>query len=219
MRLNGLGAPDEVTLVPLNKVEPAPPKTEPKQVDNTTQKTKKGYCFYCNIFGPYKAECRKMKRDKWQQTGKNNGQTNHSAGRLLTCDTCGKPHKTEDYVVGMEPTLPTIRDLSVTLHKNERRITPSNQRQLHLSTTQKTNYAEPALRGNSRREGVFNGRSLTKYAYDTTIVCNGTSSEDWLRRQAIASIRKQHPQIEQGKTYAQDKDYRDDHKQHMNFPD
>ena len=37
MRLNGLGAPDEVTLVPLNKVEPAPPKTESKQVDNTTQ--------------------------------------------------------------------------------------------------------------------------------------------------------------------------------------
>ena len=64
MRLNGLGAPDEVTLVPLNKVEPAPPKTESKQVENTTQNVKKGYCFYCNKFGHYKAECRKMKRDK-----------------------------------------------------------------------------------------------------------------------------------------------------------
>ena len=48
MRLNGFGAPDEVTLVPLNKVEPAPPTTESKQVDNTTQNVEKGYCFYCN---------------------------------------------------------------------------------------------------------------------------------------------------------------------------
>ena len=96
MRLNGLGAPDEVTLVPLNKAEPAPAKTEPKQVDNTTQNVKKGYCFYCNKFGHYKAECRKMKRDKWMQTRKNNGQTNSSVGKSLKCETCGKPHKTED---------------------------------------------------------------------------------------------------------------------------
>ena len=96
MRLNGLGAPDEVTLVPLNKVEPAPPNTESKQADNTTQNTKKGYCFYCNKFGHYKVECRKMKRDKWMQTKRNNGQTNSSSGKPRKCDTCGKPHKTEN---------------------------------------------------------------------------------------------------------------------------
>ena len=95
MRLNGLGAPDEVTLVPLNKVEPAPPNTESKQADNTTQNTKKRYCFYCNKFGHYKAECRKMKRDKWMQTKRNNGQTNSSSGKPFKCDTCGRPHKTE----------------------------------------------------------------------------------------------------------------------------
>ena len=44
MRLNGLGAPDEVILVPLNKVEPAPVKPETKHVENPTQNTKKG-CF------------------------------------------------------------------------------------------------------------------------------------------------------------------------------
>ena len=96
MRLNGLGAPDEVNLVPLNKVEPAPSNTESKQVDNTTQNTKKGYCFYCNKFGHYKAECRKMKKDKWMQTKRNNGQINSSSGKPLKCDTCGKPHKTEN---------------------------------------------------------------------------------------------------------------------------
>ena len=96
MRLNGLGAPDEVTLVPLNKIEPAQTKTEPKPTETTAQTTKKGYCFYCNKFGHYKAECRKMKRDKWMQTRKNNGPINHSAGKPPKCDTCGKTHKTED---------------------------------------------------------------------------------------------------------------------------
>ena len=37
-----------------------------------------------------------MKRDKWMQTKRNNGQANSSAGKQLKCDTCGKPHKTED---------------------------------------------------------------------------------------------------------------------------
>ena len=93
MRVNGLGAPDEVTLVPLNKIEPVQTKLETKQVEHTTQNTKKGYC---NKFGHYKAECRKLKRDKRMQTRKNNGKTNYSAGKLPKSDTRGKPHKTEN---------------------------------------------------------------------------------------------------------------------------
>ena len=96
LRLNGLGAPDEVTLVPLNKIEPAQPKTEPKPAETTAQTTKKGYCFYCNKLGHYKAECRKMKRNKWMQTRKNSGTSNHNAGKPPKSDTCGKLHKTED---------------------------------------------------------------------------------------------------------------------------
>ena len=42
MRLNSLGAPDEVTLVPLNKIESAQTKTETKQAEPITQNTKKG---------------------------------------------------------------------------------------------------------------------------------------------------------------------------------
>ena len=96
MRLNGLGAPDEVTLVPLNKVEPTPPTTETKPNETTTQNTRKGYCFYCNKFGHFKAECRKLKRDKWQQTRRNNGPASRTTANPLKCDTCGKTHKTED---------------------------------------------------------------------------------------------------------------------------
>ena len=96
MRLNGLGTPDEVTLVPLNKIESPPTKTDTKPVETTTQNTKKGYCFYCNKIGHFKAECRKLKRDRWQQIRNTNGQTKYSASKTLKCDTCGKPHKTED---------------------------------------------------------------------------------------------------------------------------
>ena len=40
MRLNGLGAPDEVTLVPLKKIEePAQTKPEIKPAENATQNT------------------------------------------------------------------------------------------------------------------------------------------------------------------------------------
>ena len=100
MRLNGLGAPYVVTLVPLNEIEPAQTKPEIKPTENatqnTTQNTKKGYCFYCYKFGHFKADCRKMRRDKWQQTRRNNGQTKNSAGTTIKWHTCDKPHKTED---------------------------------------------------------------------------------------------------------------------------
>ena len=100
MQLNGLGAPDDVNLVPLNRIEPAQTKPETKPAENaaqnTTQNAKKGYCFYCNNFGHFKAGCRNLRKDKWQQTSKNNRQTKNNAGTTLKSDTCGKPHKTED---------------------------------------------------------------------------------------------------------------------------
>ena len=70
MRLNGLGTPDEITLVPLNNIEASQPPMETKPVEDRVQNNKKGYCFYCNKFGHFKADCRKMKRDKRQQNQK-----------------------------------------------------------------------------------------------------------------------------------------------------
>ena len=126
MRLKGFGAPYRVTLVPLNKLEPAQTKTETKPAENGTQNTKKIYCFYCNKVGHFKAECTKTKKDKWQQTRKNNGQPNNNAGSTLKCDTCA--NHTKQKIFGMDPTLPTIHDRSVTANRNERLISPSNLR-------------------------------------------------------------------------------------------
>ena len=45
MRLNGLGAPDEMTIVASNIVETAHPQTEIKSTENRTRENKKGYCL------------------------------------------------------------------------------------------------------------------------------------------------------------------------------
>ena len=58
----------------------------------------------------------------------------------------------------------------------------------------------------------------TTYANDTTIECDGTPTEEWLRRQALASIKRPLSQTEQEELYTQDKDYRGDHKHHTNLP-
>ena len=58
----------------------------------------------------------------------------------------------------------------------------------------------------------------TTYVNNTTIECNGTPTEDWLRRQALATIKRPYPQTEQQETYTHDKDYRDNPKQHANLP-
>ena len=129
MRLNGLGAPDEVNLVPLNKIEPAQTKSETKPAENTTQNTtqntKKGYCFYCKKFGHFKAECRKLRRDKWQQTRKNNGLTKNIACTTPKCDTCGKPHKTEDFWNGAN----SANDPRPKLHFQREKNTDSSAQQ------------------------------------------------------------------------------------------
>ena len=107
------------------------------------------------------------------------------------------PYPTKRKIVGMEPTLPTIRDPSVTTNKNEERITPSNQPQLKLSMNQNTNSAAPALRGNSRREGVFNRGSPhhTQQWHHNRMQWNTNG------RHAIATIKRHNTKNYQHKEY------------------
>ena len=100
MRLNGLGAPDDVTLVPLNHIETTSAST-------TEDEPKRGFCFYCNKYGLYKAHCRKLERDKWQETRRQNGQINTNRPLKPKCETCGNAIK--QGIAGMVPMPPTIR--------------------------------------------------------------------------------------------------------------
>ena len=92
MRLNGLGAPDDVILVFLNKIEPAQTKTEIKPAQNTTQNIIASTVTSSAIS---KQNAKKW-RDKWHHPWRYNNQTKNNAGITLKGDNCGKPHKTED---------------------------------------------------------------------------------------------------------------------------
>ena len=61
MRLNGVRAPDETTVVPLNAVDVHP--TEQKKEQN-----QHGYCFRCGSYGHKKAQCRKLKKNRFYET-------------------------------------------------------------------------------------------------------------------------------------------------------
>ena len=49
-------------------------------------------------------------------------------------------------------------------------------------------------------------------------MCSGTPTEDWLRQQAIASIKGPPPEKEQKTKLTQDQDYRGDYQSHTNPP-
>ena len=73
-----------------------------------------------------------MEKHKWQQNRKNNRQTNNSAGKMLKCDTCGKPHKTEDCWNGAN----SANDPRPKRHNTQERKTATPV-QLKLSTSPK----------------------------------------------------------------------------------
>ena len=88
MRLNGLGAPDETTLVPLNTVDAA-------VADDKKEQQQRGYCFHCGKYGDYKAQCRRLRKDRYYATKTSTTDTKQTDTAKPKCDTCGKMHKTE----------------------------------------------------------------------------------------------------------------------------
>ena len=104
-------------------------------------------------------------------------------------------------IVGMEPTLPMIRDLSVTTNKIENRTTPSNQRQKkNWRRIKKIN--TPRLHpGETLDARAYSIEDPTEYFYTSTADCNGTPKEDWLTRQAIPTIKRHKTKNEQQKEY------------------
>ena len=84
MRLNGLGTPDETTLVPLNTVDVVPP--EPKKELN-----QRGNCFHCGKYGLYKAKCRKLRIDRYYETKAQNGIPNTNPNGISHCRNTPAP--------------------------------------------------------------------------------------------------------------------------------
>ena len=90
MRLNGLGAPEETTLVPLNTVDAV-------VTDDKKEQQQRGYCFYCGKYGNYKPQCRRLRKDRFYASTKTNTKdSNQNEAPKPKCDTCGKMHKTEN---------------------------------------------------------------------------------------------------------------------------
>ena len=89
MRLNGLEAPDETTLVSLNTVDAV-------VTDDKKEQQQRGYCFHCGKYGHCKAQCRKLQRERYYVTRSGNSDTNQGEVSKPKCDTCGKTHKTEN---------------------------------------------------------------------------------------------------------------------------
>ena len=89
MRLNGLGAPDETTLVPLNTVDAA-------VADDMKEQQQRGYLFHCGKYGHYKAQCCRLRKDRYYATKTSTTDTKQTDTAKPKCDTCGKTHKTEN---------------------------------------------------------------------------------------------------------------------------
>ena len=89
MRLNGLGAPDETTLVPLNTVDTA-------VADEKKEQQQRGHCFHCGKYGHYKAQCRRLQRDRYNTAKTTTKNLTQNEAPKPKCDTCGKMHKTEN---------------------------------------------------------------------------------------------------------------------------
>ena len=89
MRLNGLGAPDETTLVPLNTVDAV-------VTDDKKDQQQRGHCFHCGKYGHYKAQCRKLQRERYNTAKTNTKDPAQNEAPKPKCDTCGKMHKTEN---------------------------------------------------------------------------------------------------------------------------
>ena len=89
MRLHGLGAPDETTLVPHNTVDAV-------VTDDKKDQQQRGRCFHCGKYGHYKAQCRRLQRERYNIAKTTTKDPAQNEAPKPKCDTCGKTHKTEN---------------------------------------------------------------------------------------------------------------------------
>ena len=148
MRLNGLRAPDETTLVPLSAVDVN--STEKKKESN-----QRGYCFHSGRYGHFKAQCRKLKKGRYCETRAKNRDINSADPQRPKCETCRKIHKPEKCWDGANAAN-DIRERESLQSRPTKSVNTLYQTRL---LSQKSEIAAPTFRGKSRRDGVHNRNS------------------------------------------------------------
>ena len=142
MRFNGLGAPDETTLVPLNTVDAV--VTEDKK-----EQQQRGYCFHCGKYGHYEAQCRRLRKEATtpqKRVPLNLNKPRHQNPNVTLVENCIKQK-----IVGtelMRQTTPAKRNANSPSQPTKSANNPYPCRPL----SQKTKITAPTIWGKSRRE-------------------------------------------------------------------
>ena len=146
IRLNGQGAPDETTLVPLNTVDAV--VTEDKK-----EQQQRGYCFYCEKYGLYKAQCHRLRKERYYATKASSAESKRTEAPKPKCGNCGKLHITKNCWDGANAANdPRKKNANSPSQPTKSTNNPYPPRPL----SQKTEIAAPTIWGKSRREGVHN---------------------------------------------------------------
>ena len=158
MRLNELGAPDETTLVRLNTVDAV-------VTNDKKEQQQRGYYFHCGKYGPYKAQCRRLRKERYYAKTKTNTEdSNQNEAPKPKCSTCGKMHKTENCWDGAnaanDPGKKSENSPYPQIRSANNPYLPRHPRQ------KKTKIAAPTLWEKSRREGVHHRRPPNRYEKD-----------------------------------------------------
>ena len=162
LRLNGLGKPDETTLVPLNTVEAV-------VTDDKKDQQQRGHCFHCGKYGHYKAQCRRLQRERYNTAKTTTKDSAQNEVPKFKCNTCGKMHKTENCWNGANTANdPRRKELEFTIPTNK----ISEQPVPPCPPSQKIEIAASTIWGKSRREGIHDRGPPNRYEEDFLTECN-----------------------------------------------
>ena len=189
MRLKGLGAPDETTLVPLNTVDAVvtDEKKEPQQ---------RRYCFHCGKYGHHKAQCRRLRKERYYANTKtNNKDSNQNKPLKPKCDTCGKMHKTENCWDGANAANDPVKETQTKVHH------PNGQYQ----RITRTNHVNPSKKLKSPR--LRSAEKVDATAYTIEDPPNRYEDEFFYRMhrrtnpRLATSLERRHDTQTQGQTF------------------